>query len=266
MRIAVDLEENSLTVEQDGRSSRKLLFSDEGFEALSELWLKVGWNQRYSYTFSWFGRPIIQLPEDLLRVQEVIYRVKPDVVVETGVAHGGSLVFYASLCKVMQRGRVVGVDVEIRPQNRDAIESHELGGYISLIEGDSTSLQVIQAVRKSIKPGERVLVILDSNHSYAHVLGELEAYSPLVGEGSYVIVTDGVMKDLTDVPQGRASWDRDNPCQAVADFVARHPEFVVEQPAWVFNQSSLRKSITYWPNGYLRRTRSDGGAVATGGS
>src|SRR5678815_3421901 len=121
----------------DGEKQEYGIGSPEAFRILSKLWLRSGWDAKYVYSFTWLGRPIIQLPEDLLRLQEVIYRVKPDVIIETGVAHGGSLIFYASLCKAMAKGRVIGVDVEIRAYNRSAIEAHELSSYITLIEGDS---------------------------------------------------------------------------------------------------------------------------------
>src|SRR5581483_3363616 len=117
--------------------------------------------QRYTYSFTWMGRPIIQLPEDMMRIQEVIYQVRPDVILETGVAHGGSLVFYASLCKVMGAGRVIGVDVEIRPHNRRAIEAHELAGHITLVEGDSIAPQTVREVTGLVRPGEKALLMLD---------------------------------------------------------------------------------------------------------
>src|ERR1700752_395458 len=120
----------------------------------------------------------------MMRLQEVIYSVKPDVIVETGVAHGGSLIFYASLCKAMGKGRIVGVDIEIRPHNRQAIESHELSSYVTLIEGSSTDPSVVQQVRALLQPDEKVMVFLDSNHTKEHVLGELEAYAPLVNKDS----------------------------------------------------------------------------------
>jgi cephalosporin hydroxylase len=253
MRITIDLTEQSLTVDDGGALTNKPLYSDEAFESLSEVWLKVAWNQRYPYTFSWFGRPIIQLPEDLVRVQEVIYRVKPDVIVETGVAHGGSLMFYASLCKAMGHGRVIGVDIQIRPHNRAAIESHELAEYIELIEGSSTASETVEAVRRLLAPGARVMVILDSNHSFSHVFQELEAYAGMVSPGSYVVATDGVTRILTDVPRGKPEWSRDNACEAVARFLEQHSEFTLEQPAWPFNESTLTRNITCWPNAYLRR-------------
>src|SRR5207253_434917 len=140
------------------------------FEILSEQWLKVGWNEKYPYTFSWMGRPIIQLPEDMIRVQEVIYRIRPAVIIETGIAHGGSLIYYASLCKAMEKGRVIGIDIEIRPHNRAAIEGHELFPLITLIEGSSVAPDIVQQARSLVADGESVLVLLDSNHTKQHVL------------------------------------------------------------------------------------------------
>src|SRR5690606_19131155 len=147
-------------------------------------------DNKYVYGFSWMGRPIIQLPEDMIRIQEVVYRLKPDVIVETGVAHGGSLIFYASLCKAMERGRVIGIDIEIRPHNRKAIEAHELAGFITLVEGSSTDPAIVQEVKSLVAPGETAIVILDSNHSKQHVLDELEAYADLVSVGSYIVACD----------------------------------------------------------------------------
>src|SRR5947208_912335 len=125
MKLTLDTAAKTLLMETEQGKRELSLYSDEAFELISDQWLKVGWNQKYPYTFSWMGRPIIQLPEDMIRIQEVIYRVRPDVIVETGVAHGGSLIYYASLCKAMESGRVVGIDIEIRPHNRKAIENHE---------------------------------------------------------------------------------------------------------------------------------------------
>jgi len=125
MKLTIDTTAKVLIQEVEGKSRTINLYSKEAFELISHQWLKIGWNQKYSYTFTWMGRPIIQLPEDMIRAQEVIFRVKPDAIIETGVAHGGSLIFYASLCKIMGRGRVIGVDIEIRPHNRRAIEEHE---------------------------------------------------------------------------------------------------------------------------------------------
>jgi cephalosporin hydroxylase len=193
------------------------------------------------------------LPEDIVRIQEVLYQVKPDVVIETGVAHGGSLILYASLFKAMGKGRVIGVDIEIRPHNRKGIETHELGGLITLIEGSSTAPSTLEQVRSQLKPGETVLVILDSDHSKGHVAAELEAYQALVTPGSYIVATDGIMKDLHDVPRGRPEWTWDHPTAAAAEFAQAHPEFVLEQPAWLFNESGLSRNLTHWPGAYLRR-------------
>jgi len=249
VKVEIDTAARELTV--DGETHA--LYSDEAFRVLSDLWVKVGWNQKYSYTFSWLGVPIIQLPEDMIRYQEVVARLKPDVIVETGVAHGGSAIYSSSLCRMLGKGRVVAVDIEIRPHNRKAIETHPLADLIALIEGSSTAPTVVEAVKAHIHPGETVLVVLDSNHSYAHVRAELEAYAPLVTPGSYIIATDGLMRNLTDVPRGSPQWARDNPAQAAIDFAAAHAEYVVEQPGWPFNESTLTDNVTHWPDAWLRR-------------
>jgi cephalosporin hydroxylase len=199
------------------------------------------------------GRPIIQLPEDMVRTQEVIYRVKPDVIIETGVAHGGSLIYYASLFKALGKGRVIGIDIEIRPHNRKAIESHELAGYITLVEGSSTAADIVTKVKGLVTRGETVLVILDSNHTKQHVADELEAYHKFITQGSYIVATDGSMKDLFDVPRGAADWKWNHPTAAAAEFAQRHSEFVLEQPPWPFNESELTENITHWPGAWLRR-------------
>ena len=195
----------------------------------------------------------MQLPEDMIRIQEVIYRIKPDVIIETGVAHGGSLIYYATLCKAFEKGRVVGIDIEIRPHNRNVIESHELSSYITLVEGSSTAPEVLDHVRSLIKPGESVLVILDSNHTRQHVLDEMRSYCDLVTKGSYLVATDGIMKDFSDVPRGNPEWVWDNPNKAAQEFAAETPQFLLEQPPWPFNESKLTENVTHWPGAWLRR-------------
>ena len=251
MKLDIDTIEQKLSI--DGKPYP--LYSDESFRVLSDLWVKVGWNQKYSYSFSWLGVPVIQLPEDVIRYQEAIYTLQPDVIVETGVAHGGSAILSASLCKLLGKGRVIAIDIEIRPHNRQRIESHPLSDLITLIEGSSTAPEVVERVKGLIKPDEKVLVVLDSDHSYGHVMNELAAYAPLVSEGSWIISTDGLMQDLTDVPRGSAKWDLDNPARAARDFAAANPEFVLEPPAWPFNESTLSENITHWPDAWLRRRR-----------
>ena len=253
MRVTIDTEQRTMT-EESGTESRSLdLYSKEAFEIISNLWVKVGWNEKYSYTFSWLGRPIVQLPEDMIRIQEVIYRIKPDVIIETGVAHGGSLIYYATLCKAFEKGRVVGIDIEIRPHNRNAIESHELSSYITLVEGSSTAPEVLDHVRSLIKPGESVLVILDSNHTRQHVLDEMRSYCDLVTKDSYLVATDGIMKDFNDVPRGNPEWIWDNPNKAAQEFAAETPQFLLEQPPWPFNESKLTENVTHWPGAWLKR-------------
>lgn len=253
MKLTIDTTNGTLDCTTSEGTERLKLYSREGFEKISDLWVTVGWNEKYVYTFSWLGRPIIQLPEDMIRTQEVVHSVRPDVIVETGVAHGGSLMFYASLCRLLGRGRVVGVDVDIRSHNRKAIEEHELADLITLVEGDSTNPRVVDQVRECVLPGETAMVILDSCHTSAHVYAELDAYHGLVTQGSYIVATDGVMHYLHDVPRGDKSWIDDNPMKAVQDFCAKHPEFVLEQPAWPFNESRLQTNVTHWPSAWLRR-------------
>jgi cephalosporin hydroxylase len=190
----------------------------------------------------------------MIRMQEVFHQVLPTLVVETGVAHGGSLIFYASLLKAMDiPGRVVGIDVEVREENRRAIEDHPLASFIELEIGSSVGAELVSRVAARRKADDRVLVILDSDHSYTHVAAELEAYHGLVTPGSYIVATDGLMRDLHDVPRGQAGWERDNPACAAEDFASRHPEFVLEQPAWPFNESTLSRNVTHWPSAWLRR-------------
>ena len=229
-RVVIDTGAETLVCEDESGTRSVPLYSDEAFEIVSHYWVKTGWNQKYPYTFTWMGRPLIQLPEDIVRIQEVIWNVRPDVILETGVAHGGSLIFYASLCKAMGHGRVVGIDIEIRPPNRAAIEAHLLAPLVTLIEGDSTAAETVAEADCLVADGETVLVILDSDHSKLHVRRELDAYHSLVSPGSYIVATDGVMRDLHDVPRGAPAWNDDNPASAAAEFARDHPEFVLEQP------------------------------------
>ena len=253
MRLIIDTEERKLIQESDGSQRVLSLYTDEAFKLISQHWLKIGWNQKYSYTFTWMGRPVVQMPEDLIRVQEVIYRIRPDVIIETGIAHGGSLVFYASICRLIGKGRVIGIDIDIRPHNREAIEGHELYGLITLVEGNSIAAEVIGQVMSLVSPREVAMVILDSNHSKKHVLAELEAYHGMVSTGSYIVATDGIMKELHDVPRGRPEWAWDNPVVAALEFVNKHPEFTLEQPTRAFNESELSDNVTYWPGAWLSR-------------
>src|SRR5437867_7044431 len=152
----------------DGTMEEHPFDTPQAFEAVSAAWLRCGWHAEYVYGFTWLGQPVIRLPEDMIRIQEVIWQLRPDVVVETGVAHGGSPIFYASLFEAMGQGRVIGVDVDIRQHNRTAIEAHPLATRVTLVEGSSTAPGTLAAVRHSIGPAETVLVILDSNHSRVH--------------------------------------------------------------------------------------------------
>ncbi len=252
--VSIDEQRGVVTVERDGQTITHPLDTPEAFAIVSDVWLRAGWDVKHVYTFTWLGRPVIQLPEDLLRMQELIVRVQPDVIVETGVAHGGSLVFYASVCRLVGRGRVIGVDVEIRPQNRAAIEAHALSPLIALVEGDSTDPAVVADVRARIHPEETVLVVLDSNHAKAHVLGELRAYAPLVTPGSYVVAMDGhIMCMVAGAPRSAADWASNNPVEAAKEFVSQNPSFVLETPPFLFNESAISRPVSYATGGTIKR-------------
>ncbi|MBI1983199.1 MAG: class I SAM-dependent methyltransferase [Acidobacteria bacterium] len=253
MRIVIDLDQG--TVQRDAAEGSTILpiGSPEAFALISKAWLRSGWDAKYVYSFTWLGRPIIQLPEDMLRIQELIYRVKPSVLIETGVAHGGSLVFYASLFEAMGRGRVIGIDVEIRPHNRSAIERHELFDRITLVEGSSIDARVVDRAVSMVVPDDTVMVVLDANHTREHVLAELRAYGELVSIGSYIVAADGIMADLVGAPRSQPDWGWNNPKSAAAEFAAADQRFVIEEPVFAFNEGSIIERVTYWPGAFLRR-------------
>ena len=254
----IDTTAGTLTRQEGGPeavASTMGLFTKEAFETLSIEWVRVGWSLEYYHTFTWFGLPILQLPEDMLRLQEAIYAVRPAVIVETGVFHGGSLLFHATLLEAMRLdgARVIGVDREIPQATREAIGRHRLHPRISLLEGDSADPRVVAQVAKLAGSAAPVLVILDSDHSRQHVAAELECYAPLVTKGSYIIATDGIMKDIADVPRARPEWKTDNPFAAASDFAARHPEFLHQQPLWLAHNGPLTENVTYWPGAWFRK-------------
>lgn len=254
--IKVDLENSTVSVEEDGQANVYGLNTPEGFNVVSKIWLRAGWDTKYVYSFTWLGRPIIQLPEDMVRLQEVIHTLQPDVIIETGIAHGGSLIFYASLCKTMGKGRVIGIDIEIRPHNRAAIESHQLSPFITLIEGSSIDPAVVERVQSEVSPDERTIVLLDSCHTKEHVLAELNAFAPLVNTGSYIVAMDGIMQEVTGAPRTEPDWAWNNPKQAALEFVAANAEFVIEEPAFLFNEGSVTERVTYWPSAFIKRVAS----------
>lgn len=251
--IVVDLDAEVVEV-RDGEDVVRYAFSDAAaFGAVSEAWLRIGWDNKYVYGFTWLGRPVIQLPEDLVRVQEAVYAVKPDVIIETGVAHGGGLVFYAGLCRAMGRGRVIGVERDLRAHNRAALQRHELYDLITLVDGDSIAPETIAKVRALVREREVVMVVLDSYHAKDHVLAELRAYAPLITPQSYIVACDGIMHRLAGAPRSRPEWAWDNPKAAVEEFAAGRSDFVVSDPPQAFNEGSVTEPVTYWPGGWLRR-------------
>ena len=254
LRYLIDTDAQTIRcLNQDQPDCELGLYSLDGFRLLSGLWLKQEWTLQHWQSFTWLGLPIWQLPEDLLRIQEVIVRLKPDVIVETGLQRGGSAVFFASLCRLLGTGRVISVELAIDNAVRAAVESSPVANLITLIEGDSADPAVVARVKAEVASGERALVFLDSDHAKAHVLAELEAYAGLVGPGSYLVATDGIMRDLAETPRGRAHWVRDNPAAAAQAFAAAHPEFVLERPQALYRNDRVINELTYWPDAWLRR-------------
>lgn len=205
---------------------------------------------QYSYNFSWMGRPIIQYPQDMIAMQEIIWSVKPDLIIETGIAHGGSLIYYASILELIGKGEVLGVDIEIREHNRKEIEAHPMFKRISMIEGSSLDNSVVEKVAQIAKGKGSVMVCLDSNHTHAHVFEELKLYSPFVSVGSYLVVFDTIVENLPDNYLPGRAWARgDNPMTAVDEFLRGHPEFIID----VDVDNKLLVSVA--PRGYLRRIK-----------
>jgi cephalosporin hydroxylase len=253
LKITIDTDAKTMTVDHDGRKSDFDLFSKESFDRIAEMWVSLGWVRKYSYGFSWMGRPIIQLPDDMVRIQEAIFATRPDVIIETGVAHGGSLAYYASLFEMLGHGRVIGIDVEIRQHNRSAIEAHPMIKRISLVEGDSIAQSTADRVKAMLKPGEKVMLILDSNHSKVHVAAELEKYAEFVTKGCYLLVQDGVMQQVSGMPRTNADWSWNNPRSAITEFLAKRPDFERAQLPRPFDESLETPECTHHAEGWLRR-------------
>jgi cephalosporin hydroxylase len=222
--------------------------TDPDLRRLTRAWFDRVSTYEYSYHFTWLGLPIIQFPQDILAVQEIAWRVRPDVIIETGIARGGSLILSASLLELLGGdGRVIGIDIDIRAPNRRAIESHPLARRITMIEGSSTDAAVVEHVRRLVSGASRVLVLLDSNHTHEHVLQELRLYSPLVTPGSYVIVFDTIIESMPVDAFPERPWGRgDNPATAVQAFLAENDRFVVDEDI------DRKLLISVSPGGYLQ--------------
>ncbi len=253
--IKIDLENNSLIIKENNKTKQYNLSESEAFEIISKAWLRVGWDNKHVYTFTWLGRPIIQLPEDMIRLQEIIYKVEPDIIIETGIAHGGSTVFFASLLKLMEKKFVISIEKSLRKINKEKILAHKLSKNIKLIEGDSTTTETYEKVLNLVSPNSKIMVFLDSNHSKEHVLKELELFSKLVSINSYIIVCDGIMKYLKNAPRTKPDWSHNNPVSAIKDFLKNNKNFVCEEPKFAFNESNITKRITYWPKAFLKKIK-----------
>ncbi|MFN8670611.1 MAG: cephalosporin hydroxylase family protein [Candidatus Sericytochromatia bacterium] len=211
-------------------------------------WINDTTKYKYTYNFSWMGRPIIQFPQDMVAMQELIWEIKPDLIIETGIAHGGSIIFYASMLELLGGNReVLGIDIDIREHNKIEIENHSMYKRIKMLQGSSISEEIKNEVYNLAKDKKKILIVLDSNHTHEHVLKELEIYSPLVKEGSYLVVFDTIVEDMddtlfTDRPWGKGS----NPKTAVWEFLKKNNRFEIDKKI----ESKLL--ITVAPDGYLK--------------
>ncbi len=227
---------------------------NEALRSSARTFMRESTQPKYSYNFSWLGRPIIQYPQDIVAMQELIWALQPDLIIETGIAHGGSLILYASLLELNAvaggpaDARVIGIDIDIRAHNRAAMEAHPFSRRIDMIEGSSVDEAVVAEVRAAAAGHQRVLVCLDSNHTHAHVLAELEAYAPMTSIGSYCVVFDTVIEDLpAGIYPDRPWGPGDNPMTAVRAYLESHPEFQVDQ------RMDDKLLISVAPGGYLKR-------------
>lgn len=226
----------------------KAMSKDKMLKEISLEWFLQSYKYEYSYHFNWLGRPIIQYPQDMMAIQEIIWKVKPDLIIETGIAHGGSLIFSASLLELIGKGIVLGIDVDIREHNRLAIEKHPLSERIRMIEGSSTDKKIFENVKGFAKDAKKVMVLLDSNHTHQHVLEELNMYSTLVKKGSDLVVFDTVIDDMPKRFFLNRSWGKDNnPKSAIKEFIKKkNNRFKID------NMIVNKLLITCAPDGYLK--------------
>jgi cephalosporin hydroxylase len=250
--------------QQEVKANIASLGQDKDLQALSRIWVREISPHKWAYNFSWFGRPAIQFPNDAWALQELIWLIKPDLIIETGIAHGGSLVFSASMLALldmvdaievgvtidpkMSSRKVLGIDIDIRSHNRAAIEAHPMATRIQMIQGSSISPEVIEQVKRIAKNYQRILVCLDSNHTHDHVLAELDAYAPLITVGSYCVVFDTLIEDMPEDMFLKRSWGKgNNPKTAVCEYLKLHPEFEID------TSIQHKLLITVAPDGYLKR-------------
>ena len=238
------------TFRQEAAASALRLGKDAELQRLARDVIAQSDRHHWSYQWTWLGVPIIQMPPDIVATQEIIWKTKPQIIIETGVARGGSLILYASILELLGEGKVIGVDVEIRAHNRASIESHPLSKRIELIESDALSPTLHEALKEKTKNVERVMVILDSNHTHEHVLQELKDYGTMASVGSYCVVFDTFVEDMPPKYFPDRPWDKGNsPKTAVHEFVSEDDRFVIDR---AIDQKLL---ITVAPSGYLKRVK-----------
>ena len=225
----------------------KTMSKDIEFKKQSQKWMNTSIKYQYSYHFSWLGRPIIQYPQDILALQEIIWKVKPDLIIETGIAHGGSLIFSASILELIGKGHVLGIDIDIRKHNKVEIEKHPMFKRITMIKGSSIDIKIINQVKKFVKDKKKIMVVLDSNHTHKHVLSELKSYSSFVKKGSYLVVFDTIIEDIPKKLIQNRTWGiGNNPKTAIRKFLETNDRFKLDK------KIENKLLITAASGGYLK--------------
>ncbi|MBS1646109.1 MAG: cephalosporin hydroxylase family protein [Bacteroidetes bacterium] len=223
---------------------------NESLKKATQSFIEESINSRYSYNFKWMGRPIIQYPQDMVVMQELIWDIKPDLIIETGIAHGGSLIFYASILELIGKGEILGIDIDIREHNKKEIVAHPMAKRIKMLQGSAIDPSIVKQVREAAKGKETVMVLFDSNHTHDHVLEELRAYSDLTTVGSYCVVFDTVVEDLKKGVFHNRPWDvGSNPKTAVFEFLKTNDNFVIDKSI------DHKILISVAPDGYLKRIK-----------
>jgi len=254
MKLLINTSTKKVHITKEYSKLNLSLYSKKAFNSLSNFWLEYIWNQKYTYRFTWLGFPIIQLPDDIINIQELIYKERPKYIVETGVAHGGSIIFYASLVKLLNLKKVIGIEKKIKKKNLTNLQKDPLKNYFKIMQGDSTSEEIVKKVKSIIKKN-KTLVILDSNHSSEHVYKELVAYSNILQKKSLIVATDGIVDFMQFAPRRLKYNKKGGPILAIKKFLSENKKFKQINPTNLFNESNVDQNVTHWQNGWIRKIK-----------
>jgi cephalosporin hydroxylase len=254
MKLLIDTNSKKINISEEQDSHNLNLYTKKAFTKISNFWLEYIWNQKYTYRFTWLGFPIIQLPDDIINIQELIFKEKPKYIIETGVAHGGSVIFYASLIKLLNLKKVVGIEKKIKKKNLINLHRSPLKKYFKIIQGDSTSDKVINKVKNIIKKN-KTLLILDSNHSSEHVYKELVSYSKILQKNCIIVATDGIVDVMKFAPRRLKYNKNGGPVLAIKKFLSKDKKFKKINPTNLFNESNVSQNMTHWQYGWMKKIK-----------